>query len=122
MGKRYVDHESTLDAPTNKKRKTGSSHQHNAAAAANTTTNANHTDTSTIEYNNVNQSETADANTTAVDAAAADASDVTYSLTTDLVDGVVLTDLCAKKWRCGKPIGKSVHFGNYETQSRLILR
>lgn len=99
MGKRYVDHESTLDAPTNKKRKTGSSHQHNA----------NHTDTTTIEYN-LNQSETADANTTAVDdaaAAAAAASDVTYSLTTDLVDGVVLTDLCAKKWRCGKPIGKS---------------
>lgn len=95
MGKRYVDHESTLDAPTNKKRKTGLSYQQYAAAAANTTI----TDTSTIETH-LNQSETADANTTdAVD-------DVTYSLTTDLVDDVVLTDLCAKKWRCGKPIGK----------------
>lgn len=101
MGKRYVDHhESTLDAPTTKKRKTGSSHQHNA----------NHTDASTIEHNS-HQLETADADANAADAeaaaaAVADASDVTYSLTTDLVDGVVLTDLCAKKWRCGKPIGK----------------
>lgn len=34
------------------------------------------------------------------------ASDIVYSLTTDVVDGVILSDLCAKKWRCGKPIGK----------------
>lgn len=32
--------------------------------------------------------------------------DISYSLTTDIVDGAVLTDLCAKQWRCGKPIGK----------------
>lgn len=24
----------------------------------------------------------------------------------DIVDGVILTDLCSKKWRCGKPIGE----------------
>lgn len=94
MGKRHVDHESTQDAPTNKKRKTGGlSYHHDAvddvAAAA---------DTSRFEYH-LNQSESADVNTST-------ASDVTYSLTTDLVDGVVLTDLCARKWRCGKPIGK----------------
>lgn len=100
MGKRHVDHESTQDAPTHKKRKTGSSHQQYAVAAATTTTTTTTViaiENSTVEYN-LNQSETADANTTA-------AADVTYSLTTDLVDGVVLTDLCAKKWRCGKPIG-----------------
>lgn len=34
------------------------------------------------------------------------AADVTYSLTTDVVDGTIVTDLCARKWRCGKPIGK----------------
>lgn len=94
MGKRHVDHESTHDAPTSKKRKTGGlSYHHYAvddvAAAA---------DTSRIEYN-LNQSESADVNTST-------ASDVTYSLTTDLVDGVILTDLCARQWRCGKPIGK----------------
>lgn len=33
-------------------------------------------------------------------------SDIVYSLNTDVVDGVILTDLCAKQWRCGKPIGK----------------
>lgn len=31
--------------------------------------------------------------------------EMSFSLTTELVDGVVLTDLCSKKWRCGKPIG-----------------
>ncbi|XP_055312289.1 uncharacterized protein LOC129574371 [Sitodiplosis mosellana] len=82
MGKRYVDHDSQLDTPTNKKRKTESSHQPyvNDATATETT----------------NQ----------LTATAAAINDVTYSLTTDLVDGTVLTDLCAKKWRCGKPIGK----------------
>lgn len=78
MGKRYVDHESTLDTPINKRRKTESSHQQFA-------------EHSTEEIKQI-------------DAVAA--ADVTYSLTTDLVDGVILTDLCAKKWRCGKPIGK----------------
>lgn len=91
MGKRYVDHESTLDAPTHKKRRTGSAHQQYAVAAA--------ADTTAYEHSR-NESLTADADTTGT------AADVTYSLTTDLVDGVVLTDLCAKKWRCGKPIGK----------------
>lgn len=79
MGKRYVDHESTLDTPSNKKRKTESS-QPTFADPIN-------------EHLNHVEPDAADA-------------DVTYSLTTDLVDGVVLTDLCAKKWRCGKPIGK----------------
>lgn len=32
--------------------------------------------------------------------------EVSYSLSADTVDGVILTDLCAKQWRCGKPIGK----------------
>lgn len=80
MGKRYGDHESTLDTPTNKKRKTESSHQQPFV---------DHTS----EHPNKS-------------ALVGSAADVTYSLTTDLVDGVVLTDLCAKKWRCGKPIGK----------------
>lgn len=84
MGKRYVDHDSTLDTPTNKKRKTESSHQQFI------------NDTTT---ENINQL------TSAADATTPDNTDVTYSLTTDLVDGAVLTDLCAKKWRCGKPIG-----------------
>lgn len=79
MGKRHVDLESTLETPTNKKRKTESSQP----------TFADHT----TEHQHQ------------VDTVAA-AADVTYSLTTDLVDGVILTDLCAKKWRCGKPIGK----------------
>lgn len=26
----------------------------------------------------------------------------------DIVDGVILTDLCSKKWRCGKPIGELI--------------
>lgn len=26
--------------------------------------------------------------------------------TADIVEGVILTDLCSKKWRCGKPIGE----------------
>lgn len=81
MGKRYVDHDSQLDTPTNKKRKTESSHQPFVNDATET------------------------ANQLTATAAAAD-NDVTYSLTTDLVDGAVLTDLCAKKWRCGKPIGE----------------
>lgn len=34
------------------------------------------------------------------------AAELSFVLTTETVDGVVLTDLCAKKWRCGKPIGK----------------
>lgn len=84
MGKRYVDHDSTLETPTNKKRKTESSHQPFVNDGA---------------IDNANQ-------LTAAAAAATDCTDVTYSLTTDLVDGAVLTDLCAKKWRCGKPIGK----------------
>lgn len=79
MGKRHVDHEATLDTPTTKKRKTDG-HQ---------TTIINQLDDSRatvpVESNG----------------------DVTYSLTTDVVDGVILTDLCEKKWRCGKPIGKS---------------
>lgn len=80
MGKRYVDHESTLDAPSHKKRKTESLQP--IVTADNTAENVNPVDT------------------------VAAAADITYSLTTDLVDGVILTDLCAKKWRCGKPIGK----------------
>lgn len=96
MGKRHVDHESTQDAPTNKKRKTGSSYQQYVVDGTNTAIHAS-ADASTIE----SQSETADVNNISA------ASDVTYSLTTDLVDDVVLTDLCAKQWRCGKPIGKS---------------
>lgn len=32
--------------------------------------------------------------------------EISYSLSADVVDGVILTDLCAKQWRCGKPIGK----------------
>lgn len=32
--------------------------------------------------------------------------EVSYSLSADVVDGVILTDLCAKQWRCGKPIGE----------------
>lgn len=36
--------------------------------------------------------------------------EVTYSLTKDVVDGVILTDLCSKKWRCGKPIGMFVNY------------
>lgn len=31
--------------------------------------------------------------------------DIAFLLSTDVVDGVILTDLCGKKWRCGKPIG-----------------
>lgn len=31
--------------------------------------------------------------------------ELSFVLTTETVDGVVLTDLCRKKWRCGKPIG-----------------
>lgn len=96
MGKRLVHHESTQDAPTNKKRKTGLSYHQYGVDATNTTSNTT-ADASTIEC----QSETADINDISA------ASDVTYSLTTDLVDDVVLTDLCAKQWRCGKPIGKS---------------
>lgn len=82
MGKRHVDHDSTLDTPTNKKRKTESSIQQ--TFVENATDNSNQL----------------------AAGAASSAADVTYSLTTDLVDGVILTDLCAKKWRCGKPIGK----------------
>lgn len=81
MGKRYVDHDSTLDTPTNKKRKTDSSHQPLVDNA--------------IEHSNQCNDL----------AAAGSAADVTYLLTTDIVDGAILTDLCAKKWRCGKPIG-----------------
>lgn len=83
MGKRYVDHDSTLDTPTNKKRKTESSIQQTFVENA-----------------------TDNSNQLATGGAASSAADVTYSLTTDLVDGVILTDLCAKQWRCGKPIGK----------------
>lgn len=36
--------------------------------------------------------------------------DLSFVLTTETVDGVVLTDLCGKKWRCGKPIGKLMQF------------
>lgn len=77
MGKRYVEHDSTLDTPTNKKRKTESSHQ-----------------------------PILDSTTEKQLAAGTPGDDVTYSLTAELVDGVVITDLCAKKWRCGKPIGE----------------
>lgn len=80
MGKRYVDHDSTLDTPTNKKRKTESSH---------------HQPPPVIDHAIENANQIANAPVT----------DVNYSLTTDLVDGAILTDLCAKKWRCGKPIG-----------------
>lgn len=80
MGKRYVEHDSQLDTPTNKKRKTDIISQ---AIVDGGTENLNHI-----------------ANETP-------AIDVTYSLTTDVVDGAILTDLCAKKWRCGKPIGKT---------------
>lgn len=102
MGKRHVDHESTQDVPTHKKRKTGLSYHHYGAdGAANGNTTIHTTaDTNRCDYP-PNQSESADVNTTG-------ASDVTYSLTTDLVDDVVLTDLCAKKWRCGKPIGRLI--------------
>lgn len=78
MGKRHVDHEAALDTPTTKKRRTDV-HQ--------TTINNQADDsraTAPVESNG----------------------DVTYSLTTDVVDGVILTDLCEKKWRCGKPIGR----------------
>lgn len=85
MGKRYVDHDSTLDTPTNKKRKTESSNQ--PFVNHNGNENAQQSVATTVAPPTVN-------------------TDVTYSLTTDLVDGAVLTDLCAKKWRCGKPIGK----------------
>lgn len=93
MGKRYVDHDSTLDTPTNKKRKTESTHQQFV------------NDATTEHINQLTATAAAAAATTA-DATDSDNTDVTYSLTTDLVDGAVLTDLCAKKWRCGKPIGK----------------
>lgn len=86
MGKRCVDHDSTLETPTNKKRKTESSH-HSIVDNCGTIENG---------YQRVSP----DTGDTSL------ATDVTYSLTTDLVDGAVLTDLCAKKWRCGKPIGK----------------
>lgn len=87
MGKRYVDHESTLDTPINKRRKTESTHQQ---FAENPTEDLKQIDT------------------------VSGAADVTYSLTTDLVYGVILTDLCAKKWRCGKPIGKFFFFLEFE--------
>lgn len=35
------------------------------------------------------------------------AEDVSPPATAEIVDGVILTDLCSKKWRCGKPIGKA---------------
>lgn len=41
--------------------------------------------------------------------AAADLSDATlqeFVLTKELVQGTILTDLCQKDWRVGKPIGK----------------
>lgn len=36
--------------------------------------------------------------------------EVAFSLSTDIVDGVILTDLCGSKWRCGKPIGNVEQF------------
>lgn len=88
MGKRHVDHDSALDTPTHKKRKTESS-THQTYVDHNATENSNQL-------------------ASAAAAAGATATDVTYSLTTDVVDGVILTDLCAKQWRCGKPIGKRI--------------
>lgn len=83
MGKRHVDHDSAFETPNNKKRKTDNSHHVNTYSS----------DAITPIENPYQSTEIS-------------SSDVTYSLTTDIVDGVVLTDLCAKKWRCGKPIGK----------------
>lgn len=92
MGKRHVDHEATLDTPTTKKRKTDT----------NQTTINNQADdsraTAPVESNG----------------------DVTYSLTTDVVDGVILTDLCEKKWRCGKPIGRSNGTNKVPNNHQLI--
>lgn len=78
MGKRHVDHDAALDTPTTKKRKT---------------------DVHQTTINNQADDSCATAPVESIE-------DVTYSLTTDIVDGVILTDLCGKKWRCGKPIGK----------------
>lgn len=36
--------------------------------------------------------------------------ELSFVLTTETVDGVVLTDLCRKKWRCGKPIGMHMFY------------
>lgn len=81
MGKRYVDHDSILETPNNKKRKTDNSQNANNYGDA-------------VASGNPDQSPIVTS------------SEVSYSLTTDVVDGVILTDLCSKKWRCGKPIGK----------------
>lgn len=81
MGKRYVDHDTILETPTNKRRKTDL-----------TQNSTNYGDAVTTD--DPDQSPTVSS------------TDVSYSLTTDVVDGVILTDLCSKKWRCGKPIGK----------------
>lgn len=78
MGKRHVDHEVILDTPTTKKRKTD------------------------VHQTTINNQADDSLGTAALEISG----DVTYSLTTDVVDGVILTDLCEKKWRCGKPIGK----------------
>lgn len=83
MGKRHVDHDTALDTtPITKKRKTD-----------------------TCQLANNTQYAGCDADTQPIIPVESNG-DVTYSLTTDIVDGVILTDLCAKKWRCGKPIGK----------------
>lgn len=96
MGKRHVDHDATLDTPTIKKRKTDTAHQQ-------INQDANHP-AETIETPPVESN-----------------GDVTYSLTTDVVDGVVLTDLCAKKWRCGKPIGNFVNTFHYQQETNFLF-
>lgn len=78
MGKRHVDHDSLHDTPS-KRRKT----EH--------------------AVNNIDSGIAIHSSQDVLDVSQ---SDITYSLTTDIVDGAVLTDLCAKQWRCGKPIGK----------------
>lgn len=86
MGKRqHVENDSTLDTPTTKKRKPDANHQQQQQIHQNADTQLENVSSQPADYSNA---------------------EVTFSLTTDIVDGVILTDLCAKKWRCGKPIGE----------------